>query len=90
MKNILLCLLLVSCNNEKEPVKCRLSIGATYKICGPNENNPFEKQAKATVIITDMKRGYVQYCWDYEYTSLDRTLFSRSEKEFIEYINNCN
>lgn len=89
MKNILFCLLLFSCTNEREPVKCRLTVGATYKICGPHEKNPFEKQGKATVIITDMKNGYVQYCWNYEVNDAERTLFSRSEKEFIEQINLC-
>ena len=80
------------CNSGGEDITSayKLTVGDTYKICGPNDNNPFEKQAKATVIITDIKKGYVQYCWDYEYSSPDRTLFNRREKEFIEQINNCN
>lgn len=90
MRNILFYLLLFSCNNEKGPVRCRLTVGATYKICGPHEKNPFEKQGRATVIITDTKKGYVQYCHDYEYNDPERTLFSRSEKEFIDQINLCN
>jgi hypothetical protein len=91
MKIVLIFLMVLSCNSEqKEVPTCSLAIGSTYKICGPNNNNPFEKQAKATVIITDMKQGYVQYCWDYEYDRTDRTLFNRSVKEFIDQINQCN
>jgi hypothetical protein len=90
MKMILFILIFATCCNEQTQTSYNLSVGATYKICGPHEKNPFEKQGKATVIITDKKAGYVQYCWDYEVNDPDRTLFSRSEKEFIEQINLCN
>jgi hypothetical protein len=92
MRYLLIFLFLFSCTNvkEQEPVKYKLAVGATYKICGAKNNNPFEKQPKATVIITDIKQGYVQYCWDYEYDSPERQLFSRSEQEFVEQINQCN
>jgi hypothetical protein len=76
------------CSLQQPGIK--LCIGKKYKICGPKEDNPFEKQAKATVIITAIKKGYVQYCWAHEYKNPNRRLFSRSESEFIDQIKMCN
>lgn len=69
-----------------------LKTGGRYTICSlkRDEGNPFETRTKATVIITAMKRGYVQYCWASDYKNKDKPLLSRSEKEFIELIKNCN
>lgn len=90
MKTIIYILLATMLCSAIEHPPIKLCVGKKYKICGPKEDSPFEKQARATVIITAMKQGYVQYCWDYEYNSRHRTLFSRSEKEFIEQLKLCN
>jgi hypothetical protein len=68
-----------------------LRVGAKYTICSLkiDEGNPFERRTRATVIITAMKKGYVQYCWASDYKEHDKPLFSRSEKEFHELIKNC-
>lgn len=70
-----------------------LCVGCKYKICSIkiDEGNPFETRARATVAITAIRQGYVQYCWASDYKRKNNKLFfSRSEKEFIELIKNCN
>lgn len=89
MKCLLLCIWFIlfggSPSNDQ-----RLKIGSRYTLCGPKEDNPFEEQAKAVVIITAIKKGYVQYCWAHDYKKPGIVFFSRSEKEFIDLIKACN
>ena len=84
-KVILLFVLAFSLSINAQKVKCTdLKIGKTYIIYGYKSKNPFEKQSKATVKITRMKEGYVEYCWHYEYQHKNKTTFSRTCEEFIE------
>ncbi len=84
-----LIVLAFSLSTNAQEVKCTdLKIGKTYVIYGYKSKNPFEKQAKATVKITRIKQGYVEYCWHYEYKNKNNTRFSRTCDEFIESINN--
>lgn len=89
MTKLLIFLLWVSVQQKQ----LKLRVGGKYIICSVkiDEGSPFEKRTRATVIITAMKQGYVQYCYASDYKRMDNNLFfSRSEKEFIELIKNCN
>lgn len=64
-------------------------VGERYLIYGVkfHQDNPFEEQTKADVIITAKQNGYVQYCWSWDYKKQDKVLFTRSCKEFVEAMN---
>lgn len=90
---VLAAVLLLGCKDDENPFYKRnydaeCVVGKRYTIYGPKSDNPFEPQAVATVIITDKMNGYVQYCWDYQYQNPQKTLFTRSCKEFIEATQN--
>ncbi|MNY59830.1 hypothetical protein D3C86_1963140 [compost metagenome] len=67
-------------------------MGKNYVIYSLKPKDPFEKQTKATVTIIDIKKGYILYCWHYDYKRKNnkKYSFSRSKKDFIELINNKN
>jgi hypothetical protein len=87
MKILLICFWFLAFHQKQ----FTLRVGTKYTICSLkiDEGNPFETRTRATVIITAMKKGYVQYCWASDYKKNDKPLFSRSEKEFYELIKNC-
>jgi len=80
-------LLMYTASNAQQ-VKCSdLRIGHKYTLLGYKPKSPFEKRPKATVRITRIKEGWIEYCWHYEYDRKDKTLFSRNCEEFLEMVN---
>jgi len=89
MKIKLIALLIIFyLNGSAQQVRCSdLRIGKTYVIKGIKEKDPFASQAKATVTIINIKQGYIQYCWHYDYKRKNITTFSRDCEGFIEMVN---
>lgn len=102
MKSILsiafLLSLLTGCGEKKDKVVyvagvslggVGIGVGSVFVVCSPPSKNPFEPQRWDSVIVTDIRQGYVQYESIIRDTSL-HIKFNRSMNDFIEAISRCN
>jgi len=95
MKPILIFLLFsIGCCDSaitKGPYMQPIEVGANYTICccRLESGNPFTKIDTATVIVTAMKHGWVQYVWDFDIDNPKAAKFSRSVEDFNDLINQC-
>lgn len=71
---------------------CR--IGGSYVFCNytnddPNINDPFEPISRFTVIIVDMKDGWVQYQHDEDIGVEGTHFFTNTIEDFEKTVNSC-
>lgn len=93
---ILALLVLGSCEGEpevekEEPLKplYKFTIGQEHVLCPRDDGDPFKGENPAIIRITNVRQGYIQYCYSIDYNKSDRLCYSRSREAFIRLIENC-
>lgn len=83
---LLICIRNESRLGEIKPKRIIFKLDRVYEICSPKEEDPYRKQGRHNVMISDTSGYYVQY---FEVGKKEGLHFSRSCSEFQELITNC-